>query len=418
MRAKKLPSGNWRVRVSIGKVDGKYKYKSFTAPTRKEAEYLANVYLMEYGKDNTDPMFKSACDDYFNDRESVLSPATLLGYQRTRKKHFAQFEDYRLSALTEKKIQAFTNNLSATHEPKTVKNIVSLLISVIKYSNPSIRINVRYPQAKQKEYSIPTDEQLKQLIDLANRNMRIAIMLAAFGTMRRGEICALDYSDVNGNIIHVWRDMVPGPSGWVIKEVPKNEESDRYINFPQKVIDEIGEGEGRIITVSPTMITRGFERLRKKVGLENVRFHDLRHYSASLMHAIGIPDQYIMARGGWKTDTVLKSVYRNVLKDKKDEFTEKTNQYFSDKFFGDDSNDSNELTNEDDDWVRIPIYAKLHNVKPDKVWHWVTRGNLRHKEINGKKFVNANDIPVVDENNAQRKAWRERQGENNDTNEN
>ena len=40
------------------------------------------------------------------------------------------------------------------------------------------------------------------------------------------------------------------------------------------------------------------------------RFHDFRHYSASIMHAIGIPDQYIMARGGWKTDTVLKAVYR------------------------------------------------------------------------------------------------------------
>ena len=43
------------------------------------------------------------------------------------------------------------------------------------------------------------------------------------------------------------------------------------------------------------------------------RFHDLRRYSASIMHAIGDPDQYIMERGGWKSDKVLKQVYRGTL---------------------------------------------------------------------------------------------------------
>ena len=56
------------------------------------------------------------------------------------------------------------------------------------------------------------------------------------------------------------------------------------------------------------------------------RFHDLRHYSASIMHAIGILDQYIMARGGWKTDTVLKAVYRNVINDEQKKFTDKINK--------------------------------------------------------------------------------------------
>ena len=59
------------------------------------------------------------------------------------------------------------------------------------------------------------------------------------------------------------------------------------------------------------------------------RFHDFRHYSASIMHAIGIPDQYIMARGGWKTDTVLKAVYRNVINDEQKKFTDKINSHFT-----------------------------------------------------------------------------------------
>ena len=38
--ARKLPSGNYRCRVYLGKVNGKDAYKSFTAPTKKEAERI------------------------------------------------------------------------------------------------------------------------------------------------------------------------------------------------------------------------------------------------------------------------------------------------------------------------------------------------------------------------------------------
>ena len=38
--AKKLPSGSWRVQLYAGKTpDGKRRYLSFTANTKKEAEY-------------------------------------------------------------------------------------------------------------------------------------------------------------------------------------------------------------------------------------------------------------------------------------------------------------------------------------------------------------------------------------------
>ena len=47
--ARKLPSGNYRVRLFVGMEDGKRKYKSFTAPTKKEAERQAAVY--EYEKE-------------------------------------------------------------------------------------------------------------------------------------------------------------------------------------------------------------------------------------------------------------------------------------------------------------------------------------------------------------------------------
>ena len=64
-------------------------------------------------------------------------------------------------------------------------------------------------------------------------------------------------------------------------------------------------------------------------GLPDMRFHDLRHYQASILHALGVPDAYIMQRGGWKTDSTLKRVYRHAMRDKQSEFDQIATDYFS-----------------------------------------------------------------------------------------
>ena len=47
-KAKKLPSGSWRVNQYVGKDEnGKRIYKSFTASTKKEAEFIAAEYVMK-----------------------------------------------------------------------------------------------------------------------------------------------------------------------------------------------------------------------------------------------------------------------------------------------------------------------------------------------------------------------------------
>ena len=62
------------------------------------------------------------------------------------------------------------------------------------------------------------------------------------------------------------------------------------------------------------------------------RFHDLRHYSASKMHAVGVPDQYIQGRHGWKTDYALKKIYRNELDDVTKSMNDKINTALSERF--------------------------------------------------------------------------------------
>ncbi len=328
MKAKKLPSGRWRCQAYLGTVEGKKKFKSFTADTKKEAEFLAAQYLHDRERyTSSDCLVADAIDRYISSRESVLSPATFREYRRSQKRDYAALDGYSISALTSDIVQSFINFHSASKSPKTVKNIYGLLISSVRSVYPAAYFRVTLPQPKPKEYSIPTDKDVKALIELADDDLTKAIILASVGTLRRGEISALDYEDIKDTTIHVHADIVMDINGqWVKKSMPKTSGSDRYITFSDAVIEKLGKGKGRVVPLDPQQISDRFTTIRNKLGL-TCRFHDLRHYSASIMHALGIPDQYIMERGGWSSDAILKSVYRNVLADKQAEFSRKTNEY-------------------------------------------------------------------------------------------
>ncbi len=330
----KLPSGSYRYQVCVT-VNGKRKRKSFTGKTKKEALFKMTDWMKNNEVINDDKMsLANAVSMYISSKENVLSPTTIRDYKKIYRLYVKEqpLGNIQVEDIRNEDLQNLINDLAEGHTPKYLKNIYSLIHSAIKFVNPYANFVVTFPKKEPIERNIPTDEEVKLLMDNADEELRLAIMLAAFGTLRRGEICSLSYEDIDGNTIHIHTDMVlTSDKEWVIKNIPKTASSDRFVPLPQFVIDEMGTGEGRILNINPTIITVRFIRLRDSLGLK-CRFHDLRHYAASIMHSIGIPDQYIMERGGWSSDAILKSVYRNVLKDKNNEFTDKTNEYFKNKF--------------------------------------------------------------------------------------
>ena len=118
-------------------------------------------------------------------------------------------------------------------------------------------------------------------------------------------------------------------------KAPKTVQSIRTIELPAEVISILKEGDSeRVCALDPDDISYYFSKVLKKEKLPHFRFHDLRAYAASIRHALGIPDVYIMADGGWKTDTVLKQIYRRQMDDKRVEFSKVSNTHFSSIFEG------------------------------------------------------------------------------------
>lgn len=55
--------------------------------------------------------------------------------------------------------------------------------------------------------------------------------------------------------------------------------------------------------------------LEKELGFSNGSISKWKNSTPTpeIMRAIGIPDQYILQRGGWSSDSVMKTVYRNTI---------------------------------------------------------------------------------------------------------
>lgn len=342
--AKKLPSGSWRCQVyshteKILQPDGTYKdkriYKSFTCDDpspkgKRKCEAEASAWAADktnYSKSNY--TFKQAYDVYLQNKDNLLSPSTIRSYSRMEK-YYEGIKDVKLSSINQDIITAWTNNFAKTHAPKTVRNAHGLITAILKEYAPEITLHTTFPQKIQPTYVLPSDESIKRIIAYLSENDRDllrAVYLAAFGTLRRSEICGLTADDINGTTIHVHNVMVKDKNEqWRIKTT-KTVTSDRYIDLPQFVIDSF-PNKGAIVSMNPDAISRNHRKTLKKLGIPHFRFHDLRHYAASIMHAIGIPDQYIMQKGGWQSDTTLKAIYRNTI----DDYTQRYNMLVNDHF--------------------------------------------------------------------------------------
>ena len=321
MSIEKLPSGNYRIIFYIKRK--KHTIHVTYRPTRLEEaklirEYMESIDALPVNKE--DRTFQYYADEYIASKEKVLSASTIRGYKIALKGLPGNFKNLLFYQIEQHDITKMINDMVAEAKPKTIRNRHGFVSAVIKEFRPTFIITTKLPRKEQKDLYTPSEKEVKAVFkfidaDEALRRYYIPLYLGALG-LRRSEIGALTITDLSeDNILTICKAKVQDKNNkWIIQPYTKTEQSNRQIPIPQELADRIRE-QGSIYEGSLNQIYCTLKSVQKTLKLPVFGIHRLRSYFASKAHALGIADSVILKMGGWKTDNVMKSVYRKALQE-------------------------------------------------------------------------------------------------------
>lgn len=314
MKIEKLPSGSYRIRKM-------YKGEMYAVvfdhkPTQKEAMQAMASELDKLQHRKEDGLtFKIAGEKYIDSKRNVLSPSTIRDYVTIMRQIPDAFLGKSVHDITALDVQAEINRLAQKCSPKTVRNHHGFISAVLGVFSPNLKLSTTLPQKVKNEPYIPSDDDVKRILEYAkDTEYEIPVILACYG-LRRSEICALTLEDIAGDVVSINKAKVLGASKeWVVKTT-KTTASTREVIIPLEIADKIRD-QGYIFKGHPGKITDFLHRAQIKLGIPQFSLHKLRHYFASKMSAMNVPEADIMRMGGWETDYVMKGVYRHAMEDK------------------------------------------------------------------------------------------------------
>jgi integrase len=240
--------------------------------------------------------------------------------------------DIPIDRLTREQVQIAVNNESATHSAKTVINAHGLLSAALAMHNPDFVLRTTLPRkVKKLKRELPTSEDVMNAI--YGSPAELPVLLALCMCLRMSEVRGIRKSAVDGNYLSIERVIVTVDGKAIEKELPKTDASRRIEELPDFLRDMIlNQPTEYATTLSGKAIYSRFVRCMEKAGFTGVRFHDLRHISASDMHSQGIPDRVAAERGGWSGTQTMRQVYQHSFSNDRKEADKIMNSRYSEMY--------------------------------------------------------------------------------------
>lgn len=269
-----------------------------------------------------------------------------LGAHRLTKLSALHIQAYYSDALTEARTRTLRNRVTITLPPLaalTVRHHHRVLSQALRQAvrlrlllhNPCTDIDP--PTPRRTEMKVVDPRQSVDLLKAASGGLlHIPVLLAITTGMRRGEILALRWQDVqlNTQTLQVVQTLEQTAGGLAFKE-PKSERSRRTIALPALTVEAlrlhrrmqaeallalgIRQEEGTLVCcdheaqpLSPRAVTKRFSVLSHRLGL-GIRFHDLRHSHISHLLAAGVHPKVASERAGHASVSITLDVYSHLI---------------------------------------------------------------------------------------------------------
>jgi integrase len=245
-------------------------------------------------------------------------------------------------------------------KPKTINSVHGLLHKALDnavkwgYMARNVCDSVSPPRLVKTEIQPLTMEQAHKLLEaVRGHRLETLLTLALTTGMRRGELLALRWSDVDleQGSIHVRRTVDHIPKYGYVETEPKTKNAQRLIMLPAFVVDTLKQHrmeqqEQRLKAgdnwqdlnlvftglhgnyLNPRYLPKMFSKVLMEAGLPHIRFHDLRHSAATILLSMGVQLKVVQEILGHSTIVMTADIYSHVLPSIQKEAMEKWEQRF------------------------------------------------------------------------------------------
>lgn len=345
----------YRVRVNYTTPAGQYKQIERTAYGKAEAQELERRLLSECRDNAVWPgriTVAELADEYLQSVSHEIRETTLATKRQIIEQGILpMFSDTRIDRLTSPMLQHWKNEIAGRNLAKsTMRHYYAHFFALLGYavkmqyipSNPLTLVgNFKNADAMPTAHALQyyTANEFRRYAEAARTYAEKKDTITAWGYyvffsiafytgMRRGEINALRWSDIDGNIIHVRRSISQQLKGRDVETPPKTQSSYRDLQAPIPLLDILDAHRVRQQKCGQWdeswRVCGGAECLRDSniknhnrlyadaAGLPHIRIHDFRHTHATLLVNEGINIQEIARRLGHSNVEITWKVYAHL----------------------------------------------------------------------------------------------------------
>jgi integrase len=352
---------SWEVRAFAGKdaETGKKRYVTKTVRgERREAEVALGRLLGEI-EDGQHAVRAGTvgdlCERWYSHASPDLSPAVAAEYRRLLDKRILpRWGDVPLRRLRTADLDQWYAKLrrsgAADGKPLAPNTVVRAhavlrraLAQGVKWGWLTVNAaaNASPPRAHKQQLDLPEPGDVARLIELAvkvNPALPTYFRLAAATGARRGELCALRWKhvDLEKRRLTIARSIIEVGGALIekdtkthqVRRVTLDEETAAVLALHRERCAELAANCGAKLSASsflfshevdfskpwrPNYATLAFGRLRNELGLDGVKLHHLRHFSATQLLSLGIDIRTVSGRLGHANASTTLDFYAQFL---------------------------------------------------------------------------------------------------------
>jgi integrase len=348
---------SWELKFDLGTDEnGKRKiaYRSVKG-TRSEAEAKLTEYVAQLGRGDYVTSSKETVATFMTARIEAWATTQQIGaktaerYREILAKHIVPgIGNVMLQKLTGLRIGEWHGELLAAGlAVGTVRVIHGVVAKALKEAHRNGLVNrnaandVSPPPAEEREVTILQPDKVPMVMALLQErgdDLGAMAAIALYAGLRRGEVLALRWNaiDLDARRLSVVCALEELRDGTITVKKPKTKAGRRAVTMPEALVATLRAhrvkqmqvslklGLGRLPDdallfsnldgshVSPRAISHRWLLFADKAGVGDVRFHDLRHTQASLLHDAKVPLAVVSKRLGHSKITTTLNLYTHI----------------------------------------------------------------------------------------------------------